>query len=100
MNSEFMQTPDAGVAGIQRRKSQQRSQRPVPGGNRPKPKPKPKPSMPKCKALYDYNAQDTDEISFAADEIIEVIQEDPSGWWTGRLRGREGLFPGNYVEKI
>lgn len=25
---------------------------------------------------------------------------DPSGWWTGRIRGREGLFPGNYVEKI
>lgn len=25
---------------------------------------------------------------------------DPSGWWTGRIRGKEGLFPGNYVEKI
>lgn len=25
---------------------------------------------------------------------------DPSGWWRGRFRGKEGLFPGNYVEKI
>nr|XP_039262596.1 unconventional myosin-Ie-like isoform X1 [Styela clava] len=99
-DSDFMRTPDAGVAGIQRRKSQQRSQRPVPGGNRPKPKPNPKPSLPKCKAMYDYAAQDTDEISFSADDILEVVKEDPSGWWTGRFRGKEGLFPGNYVEKI
>uniref|UniRef100_A0A3B5MVN9 Myosin IEb n=1 Tax=Xiphophorus couchianus TaxID=32473 RepID=A0A3B5MVN9_9TELE len=25
---------------------------------------------------------------------------DLSGWWFGRLRGKEGMFPGNYVEKI
>lgn len=25
---------------------------------------------------------------------------DASGWWKGRLHGQEGLFPGNYVEKI
>lgn len=25
---------------------------------------------------------------------------DSSGWWKGRLHGQEGLFPGNYVEKI
>lgn len=29
-----------------------------------------------------------------------VFSVDPSGWWTGRIRGKEGLFPGNYVEKI
>lgn len=25
---------------------------------------------------------------------------DPSGWWKGRLRGKEGVFPNNYIEKI
>lgn len=25
---------------------------------------------------------------------------DKSGWWRGRLRGKEGLFPANYIEKI
>ena len=25
---------------------------------------------------------------------------DASGWWTGKLRGKEGLFPANYVEKV
>lgn len=29
-----------------------------------------------------------------------IFSVDPSGWWTGRVQGKEGLFPGNYVEKI
>uniref|UniRef100_A0A4W6E9M2 Osteoclast-stimulating factor 1 n=1 Tax=Lates calcarifer TaxID=8187 RepID=A0A4W6E9M2_LATCA len=64
------------------------------------PAPKPKPQVPQCKALYAYDAQDTDELSFNADDIIDIIKEDASGWWTGRLRGKQGLFPNNYVTKI
>uniref|UniRef100_A0A674NPW9 Osteoclast-stimulating factor 1 n=1 Tax=Takifugu rubripes TaxID=31033 RepID=A0A674NPW9_TAKRU len=74
--------------------------RPAPGGGRPKPAPKPKPQVPQCKALYAYDAQDTDELSFNADDVIDIIKEDASGWWTGRLRGKQGLFPNNYVTKI
>uniref|UniRef100_A0A8C7LEN7 Osteoclast-stimulating factor 1 n=1 Tax=Oncorhynchus kisutch TaxID=8019 RepID=A0A8C7LEN7_ONCKI len=78
--------------------------RPPPGGGRPKPAPKPapkpKPQVPQCKALYAYDAQDTDELSFNADDIIDIIKEDASGWWTGRLRAKQGLFPNNYVSKI
>uniref|UniRef100_A0A5F8H7V1 Myosin IE n=1 Tax=Monodelphis domestica TaxID=13616 RepID=A0A5F8H7V1_MONDO len=74
--------------------------RPPPAGGRPKPQPKPKPQVPQCKALYAYDAQDTDELSFNANDIIDIIKEDPSGWWTGRLRGKQGLFPNNYVTKI
>jgi len=99
-NMDFMKTPDAGVAGLQRQKSQNRpGPRPVPGNNRPKPKPKPKP-LRKCRALYNYEKQDTDELSFNEDDIIQLIKEDDSGWWKGRLNGEEGLFPGNYVEKL
>uniref|UniRef100_A0AAR2KVF6 Osteoclast-stimulating factor 1 n=1 Tax=Pygocentrus nattereri TaxID=42514 RepID=A0AAR2KVF6_PYGNA len=74
--------------------------KPLPGAGLPKPTPRPKPRAPQCRALYAYDAQDTDELSFNADDIIEIVNEDPSGWWFGRLRGREGVFPGNYVEKI
>uniref|UniRef100_A0A8C7LA58 Osteoclast-stimulating factor 1 n=1 Tax=Oncorhynchus kisutch TaxID=8019 RepID=A0A8C7LA58_ONCKI len=74
--------------------------RPPPGGGRPKPAPKPKPQVPQCKALYAYDAQDTDELSFNADDVIDIIKEDASGWWTGRLRAKQGLFPNNYVSKI
>ncbi|KAL4700306.1 hypothetical protein H8959_014310 [Pygathrix nigripes] len=78
----------------------QTTSRPPPAGGRPKPQPKPKPQVPQCKALYAYDAQDTDELSFNANDIIDIIKEDPSGWWTGRLRGKQGLFPNNYVTKI
>ncbi|XP_054639094.1 myosin IEb [Dunckerocampus dactyliophorus] len=98
MDMGFMNVPDQGAAGLQRRRSKE--VKPVPGAGRPKPAPKPKPRSPQCRALYAYDAQDTDELSFNADDIIEILTEDPSGWWFGRLRGREGMFPGNYVEKI
>ncbi|KAM6995458.1 myosin IEb [Tautogolabrus adspersus] len=94
----FMNVPDQGAAGLQRRRSKE--VKPLPGAGRPKPAPRPKPRSPHCRALYAYDAQDTDELSFNADDVIEILTEDPSGWWFGRLRGREGMFPGNYVEKI
>uniref|UniRef100_A0A8C7L938 Osteoclast-stimulating factor 1 n=1 Tax=Oncorhynchus kisutch TaxID=8019 RepID=A0A8C7L938_ONCKI len=99
-NLDCLKVPDQGAAGVQR----QSVSRPPPGGGRPKPAPKPapkpKPQVPQCKALYAYDAQDTDELSFNADDIIDIIKEDASGWWTGRLRAKQGLFPNNYVSKI
>ncbi|XP_058851209.1 unconventional myosin-Ie isoform X2 [Acipenser ruthenus] len=95
-NLDFLRVPEQGAAGAHR----QMTSRPTPGGGRPKPLPKPKPQVPQCKALYAYDAQDTDELSFNADDIIEIIKEDASGWWMGRLRGKQGLFPNNYVTKI
>ncbi|KAM4810242.1 unconventional myosin-If [Rhinophrynus dorsalis] len=95
-NMEFLNVPDQGVAGVQRRKSV--SQRPPPAVGRPKPQPKP--TGPRCKALYQYIGQDVDELSFNVNDVIDILLEDPSGWWKGRLHGKEGLFPGNYVQKI
>ncbi|KAF2366369.1 SH3 domain [Trinorchestia longiramus] len=61
----------------------------------------PKPiALPRVRALYGYDARDADELSFNASDILELIKEDSSGWWTCRLRGKEGFAPGNYVEKI
>ncbi|KAL4646746.1 unconventional myosin-Ie-like [Arapaima gigas] len=95
---EFMNVPDQGVAGMQRRRSKEC--KPVPGSGRPKPAPRPKPRSPQCRALYAYDAQDTDEISFNANDIIDIINEDPSGWWIGRLRGKEGMFPVKKVSRL
>ncbi|XP_042583561.1 unconventional myosin-Ie isoform X2 [Cyprinus carpio] len=105
-NLDFLRVPDQGAAGNRQPSDnggmahRQSTNRPTPGGGRPKPAPKPKPQVPQCKALYAYDAQDTDELSFNADDIIDIIKEDASGWWTGRLRGKQGLFPNNYVAKI
>ncbi|XP_041642420.1 unconventional myosin-Ie isoform X2 [Cheilinus undulatus] len=95
-NLDCLKVPEQGAAGAHRPSVT----RPPPGGGRPKPAPKPKPQVPQCKALYAYDAQDTDELSFNADDVIDIIKEDASGWWTGRLRGKQGLFPNNYVTKI
>ncbi len=53
-----------------------------------------------CRALYDYVGADQHELDFMAGDIINVIEKDNnSGWWTGELGGRTGLFPSNYVEE-
>ncbi|CAI4228131.1 unnamed protein product [Auanema sp. JU1783] len=72
------------------------------GPARPTPKPKPpvKPKLyPVVKALYAYDAQDTDELSFNVGDEIELTQKHESGWWQGKLRGKVGLFPANYVKE-
>ena len=32
--------------------------------------------------------------------LVLFLFIDPAGWWSGRLKGKDGLFPANYVEKI
>ncbi|KAL2090187.1 hypothetical protein ACEWY4_014875 [Coilia grayii] len=97
-NLDFLNVPDQGVSGMQRKKSISQQRPPPAPASRPKAQAPP--PGPRCRALYQYTGQDTDEISFNAGDIFELVNEDPSGWWTGRFRGKQGLFPGNYVEKI
>jgi myosin I len=70
---------------------------PVP---RAKPPPAPKPSLPKARAIYDYEAADVDELVLKVGDIVMITKKDPSGWWQGKKAGKEGLFPGNYVEML
>uniref|UniRef100_A0A674B758 Osteoclast-stimulating factor 1 n=1 Tax=Salmo trutta TaxID=8032 RepID=A0A674B758_SALTR len=97
-NLDFLNVPDQGVSGMQRRRSISSQQRPPAPSSRSKAQPRP--MGPRCRALYQYAGQDTDELSFDANDVIDLLNEDASGWWRGRFRGKEGLFPGNYVEKI
>ncbi|ORX69466.1 hypothetical protein DL89DRAFT_322831 [Linderina pennispora] len=55
-----------------------------------------------ARALYDYQAEEDNELSFAeGDVIINVEQLDP-GWWAGESQdgSRQGIFPANFVELI
>lgn len=69
----------------------------------PPPKPKPKNlsvESEKATALYDFEAQANGDLSFSAGDIIDVVKRTSNAneWWTGKLHGKEGQFPGNYVK--
>ena len=54
----------------------------------------------KVTAIYDYNADKEDELSFTEGALIYVLKKNDDDWWEGVMDGITGLFPGNYVEKI
>lgn len=52
--------------------------------------------------MYDYKAQDVDEISFNDGDIIVNCTAVDEGWMTGTLprTGQSGMLPANYVEPV
>jgi len=67
-------------------------------------KPKPNSNAPQIKyvvALYDFAAQTDGDLSFHTGDKIELVEKTQSSedWWTGRLNGVQGVFPGNYVQE-
>lgn len=50
-------------------------------------------------ALYSFEGQQPGDLNFQAGDRITVISKTDShfDWWEGKLRGRTGIFPANYV---
>lgn len=54
--------------------------------------------LEKVVAIYSYQQDKDDELTFDEGAVIYVIKKNDDGWWEGVMDGHTGLFPGNYVE--
>lgn len=54
------------------------------------------------RAMYDYLAADSDEVSFKDGDVILNVQSIDEGWMYGTVQrtGKTGMLPANYVEAI
>uniref|UniRef100_A0A8C6X6Z6 Intersectin 2 n=1 Tax=Naja naja TaxID=35670 RepID=A0A8C6X6Z6_NAJNA len=58
------------------------------------------PVHPVCQviAMYDYTANNEDELTFSKGHLINVMNKEDMDWWQGEINGVYGLFPSNYVK--
>lgn len=59
----------------------------------------------RCRALYDCNADNDDELEFKEGEILVVLNErtDDENWMEGEIEGdstRRGMFPVSFVHML
>ena len=62
-------------------------------------------AMRRCRALYDCNADNDDELEFKEGEILIVLNErtDDENWMEGQIEGdsmRRGMFPVSFVQMM
>ncbi|KNG44513.1 DUF500-domain-containing protein [Stemphylium lycopersici] len=53
-------------------------------------------------AKFTFDADQPGDLGFKKGEIITILKrtDNDTDWWTGRVGGREGIFPSNYVETV
>ncbi|KAM9801496.1 F-BAR and double SH3 domains protein 2 isoform 2-T2 [Neosynchiropus ocellatus] len=60
-------------------------------------------NMAYVRALYDYEGQADEELSFSEGAVIRLLNRDTQtddGFWEGELNGRVGVFPSVLVEDL
>ncbi|XP_066886479.1 nebulette isoform X5 [Kogia breviceps] len=60
------------------------------------------PNLRTYRAMYDYSAQDADEVSFRDGDYIVNVQPIDDGWMYGTVQrtGKTGMLPANYIEFV
>ncbi|CAD5216517.1 unnamed protein product [Bursaphelenchus okinawaensis] len=54
----------------------------------------------KVVALYDYDSTVAEDLSFKANDNIDVVEEMGQDWIRGSLNGKTGLVPLTYVQRV
>lgn len=59
-------------------------------------------NAPKAVALFSFAGETDGDLSFRKGDVIIIMKKSGTqdDWWTGRVKGKEGLFPANYVEIV
>ena len=52
--------------------------------------------------LWTYTVGQAGDLSFDKGQVITVIEKsgDTNTWWKGKVNGKEGIFPANFVEVV
>eukprot|EP00824_Muranothrix_gubernata_P000410 TRINITY_DN10471_c1_g1_i1.p1 TRINITY_DN10471_c1_g1~~TRINITY_DN10471_c1_g1_i1.p1 ORF type:complete len:916 (+),score=261.63 TRINITY_DN10471_c1_g1_i1:394-2748(+) len=66
----------------------------------PRPAAPQRPQQVRAKALWTFEATQNGDLAFKEGDVIIVVKQDASGWWVGEKDGKQGNFPGNYVELL
>ena len=53
-------------------------------------------------AKFTFDADQAGDLGFKKGDVITIVKrtENETDWWTGRIGGREGIFPSNYVDVV
>lgn len=57
-------------------------------------------SGPRCVALFDYEGEEEDELTFSQGDVIALLELIGQEWGRGQIHGRNGIFPLNFAEVV
>ena len=53
---------------------------------------------PCCRATFEFEGQDSTELSFSTGDFINIVGREDADWLKGQLNGKEGIFPDAFVD--
>ncbi|KAK4654523.1 LOW QUALITY PROTEIN: ESCRT-0 subunit protein hse1 [Podospora pseudocomata] len=87
-------------AGQQQQQQQQQQQEEVAAPIQPVASGTTAATVSRVRALYDFLPSEPGELEFKKGDVIAVLESVYKDWWRGSLKGKTGIFPLNYVEKL
>ncbi|KAK4520269.1 uncharacterized protein ATC70_008402 [Mucor velutinosus] len=56
----------------------------------------------RARALFNFAGEQDGDLVFHKGDIITIVKKSntQNDWWTGRIGGRQGIFPANFVEPL